>query len=50
MELPDVKERVELYNKYSEQFKEQIERCSTIHNNLAEDILKELVTAITNDG
>lgn len=34
MKLPDVKERVELFNKYSDDFKEQLERCSTIHKNL----------------
>ena len=32
--LPDVKERVELYMEHSEKFKEQIQRCSTVHNNL----------------
>lgn len=34
MKLPDVVERVELYNKYAEQFKEQLTRCSTIKGNL----------------
>ena len=34
MKLPDVKERVNLYNKYAVEFKDQIERCSTIHKNL----------------
>ena len=34
MKLPDVKERVELFNKYSSEFKNQLERCSTIHGNL----------------
>jgi nanoRNase/pAp phosphatase (c-di-AMP/oligoRNAs hydrolase) len=34
MELPDVKERVDLYMKYQDEFKEQLVRCSTIHNNL----------------
>jgi len=34
MQLPDVKERVELFNKYSDDFKEQLERCTTIHKNL----------------
>ena len=29
LELPDVKERVELYTKYREEFKEQIKKCST---------------------
>lgn len=34
LELEDVKERIDLYNKYAKQFKEQLERCSTIHKNL----------------
>lgn len=34
MQLPDVKERVDLYNKYADEFKDQIIRCSTIHKNL----------------
>lgn len=34
MELPDVKERVELYMEQSEKFEEQIKRCSTVHGNL----------------
>ncbi|MBF0344592.1 MAG: exopolyphosphatase [Nitrospirae bacterium] len=34
LELPDVKERVELFLKYDELFKDQIKRCSIIHNNL----------------
>lgn len=34
MKMPDVQERVELYTEQSEKFKEQIERCSTIHKNL----------------
>lgn len=32
--LPDVKERVELYNEQSDKFAEQLERCSTVHKNL----------------
>ena len=32
--LPDVKERVDLYFEQEVKFKEQIERCSTVHNNL----------------
>lgn len=32
--LPDVKERIELFNKYSDEFKEQLKRCSTVHGNL----------------
>ena len=34
MEVPDVKERVELYNEQSKLFQEQVRRCSTIHDNL----------------
>lgn len=34
LDLPDVKQRVELYFEHEEKFKEQIRRCSTIHDNL----------------
>ena len=34
MELPDVKDRVELYFKEETLFKEQLRRCSTVHKNL----------------
>jgi nanoRNase/pAp phosphatase (c-di-AMP/oligoRNAs hydrolase) len=34
MEMPDVKERVELYMEQTKLFKEQVKRCSTIHKNL----------------
>lgn len=34
LELPDVKERVELYFEQEELFKDQIKRCATVHNNL----------------
>jgi nanoRNase/pAp phosphatase (c-di-AMP/oligoRNAs hydrolase) len=34
LELPDVKERTELFFKYQDEFKEQLQRCSTVHNNL----------------
>jgi len=34
LELPDIKERVELYQSHKELFKEQIERCATVHSNL----------------
>lgn len=34
LELPDVKERIELYKEHQEAFKEQILRCSTVHDNL----------------
>jgi len=33
-QLQDIKERVELYERYSEKFQQQLKRCSTIHNNL----------------
>ncbi len=32
--LPDVKERVDLYFEHKDKFREQIERCSTVHDNL----------------
>ena len=32
--LPDVKERVDLYRKHSDAFKEQLIRCGTVHGNL----------------
>lgn len=32
--LPDVKERIELYREHENLFKEQIQRCATVHNNL----------------
>jgi len=42
MELPDVKERVNLYVEHEEKFKEQIRRCSTLHKNLVVlDLRKE---------
>ncbi len=34
LELPDVKERVELYNLHAPQAREQIKRCATRHKNL----------------
>ncbi len=34
MEMPDVKERVNLYNQYREEFVSQLKRCSTIHDNV----------------
>lgn len=33
--LPDVKERVDLYNEQAEKAREQILRCTTVHGNLA---------------
>jgi nanoRNase/pAp phosphatase (c-di-AMP/oligoRNAs hydrolase) len=34
LKFPDVKERAELYFSHQEQFKEQIQKCSTVHKNL----------------
>jgi nanoRNase/pAp phosphatase (c-di-AMP/oligoRNAs hydrolase) len=34
LELPDVKERVEMYFEHKERFIDQIKRCSTVHKNL----------------
>lgn len=34
LELPDVKERTDLYFQHEEKFKEQILRCATVHKNL----------------
>ncbi len=33
--LPDVKERVDLYFEHAEKAKEQLQRCTTVHQNLA---------------
>ena len=42
LELPDVKERVDLYFDQETKFKEQIERCATVYNNLLVlDLLNE---------
>ena len=35
LELPDVKERVEMYFRYDKEFKDQLERCTTVYKNLA---------------
>lgn len=34
LQLEDIKERVDLYNDYANLFREQIQRCSTVHDNL----------------
>lgn len=34
LSLPDVKERVDLYFEHEDKFKDQLERCSTVHGNL----------------
>ena len=42
LNLPDVKERVDLYFEHQTKFREQIERCGRIHNNLVVlDLRKE---------
>lgn len=41
MELPDVRERVLLYESFESQFKEQLLRCSKVHNNLVVLDLKD---------
>ena len=35
LQLPDVRERVELYNEHAQLAKEQIQRCTTVHEKLA---------------
>ena len=43
-QLQDIKERVELYKKYENKFKDQLKRCSTIHDNLIVlDLRKEKI-------
>ena len=34
LDLPDVKERIELYREHENLFKEQIQRCATVYDNL----------------
>lgn len=34
LELPDVRERTDLYFEHAEKFKEQVARCATVHKNL----------------
>lgn len=34
LNLPDIKERVDLYFEHHQKFREQIERCATVHKNL----------------
>jgi nanoRNase/pAp phosphatase (c-di-AMP/oligoRNAs hydrolase) len=42
LKMPDVKERVDLYNSHAPKFREQIERCARIHENLVVlDLRKE---------
>ena len=35
LELPDVKERIDLYNEHRPKFEEQLKRCTTMHGKLA---------------
>ncbi|MCC5883374.1 MAG: exopolyphosphatase [Halomonas sp.] len=47
--LPDVRERIELYQEHSEQAREQIQRCATVHANLvALDLRNEETIYATN--
>jgi nanoRNase/pAp phosphatase (c-di-AMP/oligoRNAs hydrolase) len=49
LELPDVKERVELYWEHDDKSREQIKRCATIHENLVVlDLRKEETIFATN--
>jgi len=41
LELPDVSERVKAYFESAEKFKEQVQRCSTVHQNLVVLDLRE---------
>lgn len=41
LEIPDVKERTDLYFEHEEKFKEQIQRCSTVYGNLVVLDLRE---------
>ena len=41
LELPDVKERTELYFAHEERFEEQIKRCATVYGNLVVLNLRE---------
>ncbi len=41
MEIPDVIERVDLYNKYTDEFIDQLQRCSTLHGNVVVLDLRE---------
>ncbi|OHC75826.1 MAG: exopolyphosphatase [Rhodospirillales bacterium RIFCSPLOWO2_12_FULL_58_28] len=42
LDLPDVRERVNLYKSHEQKFKDQIMRCTTVHGNLAVlDLRKE---------
>jgi nanoRNase/pAp phosphatase (c-di-AMP/oligoRNAs hydrolase) len=49
LELPDVKERVELYWEHDDKSREQIKRCATVHENLVVlDLRNEEIIYATN--
>ena len=49
LQLPDVKERIEIYHAHAEKAHEQLMRCSTVHNNLVVlDLRKEETIWATN--
>ena len=49
LELPDVRERVELYHRHGPQAEQQIDRCSTVHGNVVVlDLREEEVIHPTN--
>jgi len=41
LDIPDVKERIDLYFEQAEKFKEQVQRCATVHGNLVVLDLRE---------
>lgn len=41
LQLPDVKERADLYFEHEEAFKEQLQRCARVHGNLVEVDLRD---------
>ena len=49
LELPDIKERVDLYREHEPMFKEQIERCAEVHGNLVFlNLLEEEIVYVGN--
>jgi len=44
MQLPDVQERVKVYNEHAEKFKDQLLACTTVHDNLVVLDLREQET------
>jgi len=49
LNLPDVKERVDLYFEQAEKFKEQVRRCATLHRNLVViDLRRESIIYVGN--